>query len=42
MKIKGQTQGTAPTENGRGEPCVHPDFILEAEDFELVFESGNE
>ena len=21
----GQTQGTAPTENGRGEPCVHPD-----------------
>jgi len=22
--IEGQTQGTAPTENSRGEPCVHP------------------
>jgi len=39
VRIKGQTQGTAPTENGRGESCVHPEFILEEWDFELVFEA---
>ena len=27
----GQTQGTAPTENSRGESCVHPDKIIELE-----------
>ena len=26
---EGQTQGTAPTENSRGEPCVHPEKFPE-------------
>ena len=41
-KIKGQTQGTAPTENSRGEPCVHPEnkIILDTETTSLQIEKA--
>jgi UDP-glucose 6-dehydrogenase len=29
LKKSGQTQGTAPTENSRGESCVHPNIDLD-------------
>lgn len=38
-QIKGQTQGTAPTENCRGEPCVHPkNNIFNRSNYETPFQ----
>jgi len=31
---KGQTQGTAPTDSSRGEPCVHPTTLTQK--FDIV------